>query len=90
MFCFALAKKLCNARYELSMITQTACVISGFVIGGVIQSSYKLTSNVPFRLSVALTALITPLLSYAFITPEIYTHATLRTLAHCSQPAHLM
>lgn len=66
-------------------------VISGFVIGVVIQSSiHKLTLNVPFRLSVALTALITPLLSYAFITSEIFSHATLRILAHCSQPVHLM
>jgi len=66
------------------MIAQTAGVISGFVIGVVIQkNSCKLTS-------VALTALITPLLSYAFITSEIFSHATLRTSAHCSQPSHLI
>ncbi len=37
----------------MSMIKWTACVISGFVIGVVIQCSRKLTLNVPFRLSAA-------------------------------------
>lgn len=50
------------ARYELGMIIQNCMCNIGFVIGAVIQCSHKLTLNVPIRLSVALKALITPLL----------------------------
>lgn len=77
-------------RCELSMIIQN-CMHNIWICNRVvIQHSHKLPLNVPFWLSVALTSLITPLLSRAFITSEIFSHATLHTLAHCSQPAHLM